>query len=195
MVTFVSARLAPFLSRGARRAGFFVCLFLSLTCVEALEQEWLITRAEALADVFSGAVVETDRVFLTPGQMERAEALSGEEIRSALLVRYVARQDDLVVGRAYIDTHVVRTKRESLLISLSAEGLVKRIDVTAFLEPPEYMAPVPWLRQYYGKPLDDDLNLRRLIRPIAGATLTTIATNDAVRRVLAIDSVLESDAR
>ena len=57
------------------------------------------------------------------------------------------------------------------------------------------MAPVPWLRLYYGKPLDDDLNLRRLIRPIAGATLTTIATNDAVRRVLAIDSVLESDAR
>jgi len=34
--------------------------------------------------------------------------------------------------------------------------------------------------------------LHRAIRPIAGATLTTIATNAAVRRIMAIDQVLEA---
>jgi hypothetical protein len=62
---------------------------------------------------------------------------------------------------------------------------VRRIDVTAFLEPREYQATDPWMRQYYHRPLDDDLGLQRAIRPIAGATLTALATNAAVRRVLA----------
>ena len=61
-------------------------------------------------------------------------------------------------------------------------------------EPPrEYQASERWLRQYEAKPLDDDLALQRAIRPIAGATLTAGAANTAVRRVLAIDHVLETD--
>ena len=58
-----------------------------------------------------------------------------------IYARYVARRGGAVVGRAYVDTHVVRTKRESLLISVDPNGRVRRIDVTAFLEPPEYVAP------------------------------------------------------
>ena len=96
------------------------------------------------------------------------------------------------MGRAYVDTHVVRTKRESLLISVDSNGTVRRIDVTAFLEPPEYVAPEPWLRQYDRRPLDDDLAIQRAIRPIAGATLTNRAVNGAVRRVLALDRILEA---
>lgn len=154
----------------------------------------LITREEALAAGFPGAAIEAERVFLTSEQVREAAALSGSEVPSALVARYVARRDGEVVGRAYVDTHVVRTKRESLLISLDPEGRVRRIDVTAFLEPREYQAPEPWMRQYHGRPLDDDLGLQRAIRPIAGATLTATATNEAVRRVLAIDRVLTAES-
>jgi hypothetical protein len=62
--------------------------------------------------------------------------------------------------------------------------------MTAFEEPREYQAPEPWLRQYRDRTLGDDLGINKAIRPIAGATLTARATNAAVRRVLAIDSVL-----
>jgi electron transport complex protein RnfG len=154
-----------------------------------------ITRHEALAASFPGAVIEAERIFLTQEQVGRAAALSGVEVPSALVARYVARLGEEVVGRAYVDTHVVRTKRESLLISLGPDGRVRRIDVTAFLEPHEYRAPEAWMRQYRDRPLDDDLGLQRAIRPIAGATLTAMATNEAVRRVLAIDRVLEGGAR
>ena len=41
------------------------------------------------------------------------------------------------------------------------------------------------------RPLGDELAIQRAIRPIAGATLTTQAVNAAVRRVLALDQVLE----
>ena len=41
--------------------------------------------------------------------------------RGRIYARYVARRGGAVVGRAYVDTHVVRTKRESLLISVDPE--------------------------------------------------------------------------
>jgi hypothetical protein len=154
----------------------------------------LITREEALAAAYPGAEIEAERVFLTAEQVRKAAALSGSEVPSALVARYVARRDGDVVGRAYVDTHVVRTKRESLLISLTPDGRVRRIEVTAFLEPREYRASEAWMRQYEDRPLDDDLGLQRAIRPIAGATLTALATNAAVRRALAIDRLLADRA-
>lgn len=151
-----------------------------------------ITREEALAAVFPDADVEAERVFLTDDQVSRAAELAGGDPPRALVARYIARADGKIIGRAYVDTHVVRTKRESLLISLTAAGEVRRIDVTAFLEPPEFVASEPWLDQYADRSLTDDLDLGRVIRPIAGGTLTGIAANGAVRRVLAIDQVLEA---
>ena len=158
----------------------------------ARAQSGLVQREEALAAVFPGAAIAADRVYLTNAQAQRIAQLSRDDVHTRIYARYVARRDGVVVGRAYVDTHVVRTKRESLLISLDARGRVRRIDVTAFLEPPEYIAPPRWVQQYYERPLSDELAIMRAIRPIAGATLTTRAVNAAVRRVLALDEVLEA---
>ena len=119
-------------------------MWLLLASSSATAQGGLITREEALAAVFPGAQVEAERVFLTADQTHRAAVLAGGAAPPALVARYVARRGREIVGRAYVDTHVVRTKRESLLISLDSSGRVQRIDVTAFLEPPEYRAPERW---------------------------------------------------
>ena len=126
--------------------------------------------------------------------MKAASARAGEAVETPLIARYTARKDGVVAGRAYIDTHTVRTKKESLLVSLDAAGKVKRVDVVAFLEPAEYRAPAPFLDQFTGRGLGDDVRVHRAIRPIAGATLTANAATDAVRRILAIDAVLTGAA-
>ena len=201
-----AGRLLLLSSRGAKRVrnrvrrvgrmvGSWLTLWLLVANVAAAAQGGRITRDEALAAVFPGAVVEAERVFLTEQQMAEIAEIAGVEIESGLVARYVATRGNTVMGRAYVDTHVVRTKRESLLISLEADGSVRRVDVTAFLEPPDYLASERWLRQYSQRQLDDDLALQRAIRPIAGATLTANAANAAVRRVLAIDKVLEQVTR
>lgn len=180
--------------RVARRQAIGACMVcLALVGGSAFAQSGSISREEALAAVFPGATIAADRIFLTNDQVEQVAALSRGEVPSKIYARYVARQGGVVVGRAYVDTHVVRTKRESLLISLEADGRVRRIDVTAFQEPPEYIPSEPWRRQYVDKPLTDELAIQRSIRPIAGATLTSGAVNAAVRRVLALDQVLVAD--
>ena len=95
-----------------------------------------MTREEALAQAFPGAEIRAERVFLTEAQKRAAEVQSGVKVPSLLIARYVATEGGNLVGRAYIDTHVVRTKNESLLITIDPEGQVRRIEVTAFLEPP-----------------------------------------------------------
>lgn len=141
--------------------------------------------------LFPGAQISSEHVFLTNEQENQINALSRGKLPTKLFARYVATRDGRIVGRAYIDTHIVRTKRESLLIALDTQGRVKRINVTAFLEPPEYVASERWLNQYKQKRLSDQLAIHRAIRPMAGATLTTQAVNAAVRRVMAIDQLLE----
>ncbi len=175
---------------GRRVVGVLVT-WLVLAGGAASGQPGVVSRQAALKAVFAGATITADRVYLTAQQAERIAELSREDVRARIYARYRARRKGVVVGRAYVDTHVVRTKRESLLVSLDADGRVRRIDVTAFLEPPEYLAPERWKRQYYDRPLGDDIAIHRAIRPIAGATLTTHAVNAAVRRILALDRVLE----
>jgi hypothetical protein len=175
------------MGRALRALGVGLCLTTGTLHAQG------ITREEALADVYPGAQIRSEQVFLTAAQVKRITAMAGSEMPSPLVARYLASRDGRLVGRAYVDTHVVRTKKESLLISLDADGRLLRVDVTAFLEPPEYRASEPWLRQYRGRVLSDDVALNRAIRPIAGATLTARAANAAVRRVLAVDQILTGD--
>lgn len=149
-----------------------------------------ITREEALKLAFPDATIQSSVVFLSDQEKKLAEENSGVELPSALVARYVAVRGAEVVGRAYLDTHVVRTKKESLLIILEPDGKVKRVEVVAFLEPPEYQPNRKWYEQFEGKELKRELQLKREIHPVTGASLTAKATTEAVRRVLAIDRIL-----
>ena len=150
----------------------------------------LITVEEALKLAFPNATTERQTLFLSEEQQEKAAKDSGSEVLSALATRYIAKgADGSVVGWAYLDTHRVRTLPETLLIVLDADGSVRRVEVVTFREPLEYMPREGWYGQYEGETLDDDLALKRDIRPVTGATLTARATTEAVRRVLALHAV------
>ena len=179
--------------RSARRLLFVLALcFLAGNIVHT--QFGLVSREEALASAFPDATVSSERIFLTDAQVDQIEELSRADVDSKLYARYIARRNGEVIGRAYVDTHQVRTKKESLVVSLHADGRVRRIDVTVFLEPPDYIAGPSWMAQFYDRPLNRDLAIQRVIRPIAGATITANTVTLAVRRVMALDQVLRIGA-
>ena len=69
----------------------------------------LITREEALASVFPDATAAAERIFLTDEQAERIETIARVDLDSKLYARYIVSRRGVVVGRAYVDTHQVRT--------------------------------------------------------------------------------------
>jgi len=153
----------------------------------------LPTREEVLHSVFPGSEVRSEKLYLTREQVRRASEIAGGSLETRLVARYVATRNGETIGSAYIDTHTVRTKKQSLIICIDPDGRVLRVEATAFLEPPEYLASEPFLEQYEGRALSRELHLNRRIRPIAGATLTVQAVNRAVRRILALHRILTAE--
>ena len=149
------------------------------------------TTEQALGEAFPGCTVERQTVFLTEAQLGRAAELAGEPIESALVHPYRATCGGSHAGTAYFDTHRVRTLPETLMIVVAPDGSVEAIEILTFDEPTEYIPPDIWYEQFLERRLGPGLELKRGIDAVTGATLTAVATTDAVRRVLAVDRVLD----
>jgi len=153
----------------------------------------LRTQDEALREAFPEAAVERETRFLDEMQARRVEA-EGVTLGSRVVIRYTGAREGRHVGTAYFDTHVVRTLAETILVLVDPAGRVVRVEILSFEEPPDYLPQERWLDQFEGKALSDELSLKRGIRAIAGATLSSRAVTEAVRRVLAIDRELRAAA-
>jgi FMN-binding protein len=150
---------------------------------------------EALDLAFPKCEVARRTSYLTPEQVRRARELAGAEIPSALVTSYVATRGGQPAGVAYFDTHRVRTLPETLMVVVDPRGLVARVEVISFREPEEYLPRGGWYEQFRGETLDRDLQLKRDIHPVTGATLTARATTNAVRRVLALHRVISEGGK
>ncbi len=101
----------------------------------------------------------------------------------------MGKRQGTLLGYAAIESHVVRTKPETLLFVLSPTGQLDRIYVLAFHEPPEYQPPERWYAQLYGR-APSELQLSHGVDGITGATLSSNAALSGARKVLALYQVL-----
>jgi hypothetical protein len=150
---------------------------------------------EALDLAFPKYEVARRTAYLTKEQVRRARELAGAEIPSALVTSYVATRGGQPAGTAYFDTHRVRTLPETLMIVVDPQGRVARVEVISFREPEDYVPRGNWYEQFRNQTLDRDLQLKRDIHPVTGATLTARATTNAVRRVLALHRVISEGGK
>lgn len=152
-----------------------------------------LTQEEALRLAFPGAdSVARRTAYLEDEDLARAGALAGREagIESGIVTHYVAYEGAVPSGVAYFDAHRVRTLPEVLMVVVGPGDRVRRVEVVRFSEPPEYMAPASWLGQFEDRALEASLAHRRGIANMTGATLTARAATAAVRRVLALHTVI-----
>lgn len=155
------------------------------------EARVFMTQPQALASAFPpGTKIVRQQIFLTQVQLAAAKKESGLDLDDKFIVRYVGMAGDKVAGYAYFDTHRVRTLPETVMIVVGPDGKIAKIDFLSFDEPPEYLPRERWLDQLEGRKLDDDLSLKRSIRPITGATLSGRAVVNASRKVLALHKVI-----
>lgn len=158
----------------------------------AAQARVFMTQQQALASAFpTGTTVTRQSVFLTKDQQSAAKKASGVEFSDALVVRYVGSDaNGRVVGYAYFDTHRVRTLPETVMVVVTPDAKVAKIEILSFDEPPEYLPKERWIDQVEGRRLDDDLSLKRAIRPLSGASLSGRAIVNAARKVLALHAAI-----
>jgi hypothetical protein len=155
----------------------------------------LPTTQEALGLAFPGAQLTRKEFVLSESQAAQVKGFAGGELAGRWCVAYEARRNGTLVGVGFFDSHRVRTLNETVLVAISPEGRILRVEAVVFREPAEYLAKEAWVKQFEGKALDAQLNLKGAIRPLSGATLTAHALTDAARRCLALHQVLYREAK
>jgi hypothetical protein len=169
-------------------------VFISIVTVAALatSARVLMTQDQALASAFpAGTKITREKFFLTPQQLADARRESGVEFDDQLIIRYAGTRDGKIVGWAYFDSHRVRTLPETVMIVVTPDAKIDRIDILSFDEPTDYFPKRRWLDQLLGRKLDPELSLNGAVRPISGASLTGRAIVNASRKVLALHHVLK----
>ena len=155
----------------------------------------LLSQEEVLSRAFPPpSTIERKTLFLDDAQAARIERESGEKLASRIVTYYVGRGKNGVIGYAYFDSHLVRTLPETIMVFVRPDGSLGRVTILSFSEPQDYLPKDAWLEQFPGRRLGDDLELRRGIRTLTGASLSARAITSASRRVLAIHAVVKEGA-
>ena len=134
----------------------------------------------ALKQQFPGARVKRKSIFLGRAGKKALEKQLGFSLKSRLHAFYIARRGGKLIGYGIFDTHRVRTKNETLFIVFDESGVVRHVEVIAFHEPDEFMAPRRWFKLFRGK--RSGFQPGADIPVISGATLTVNAATRSVRK-------------
>jgi len=178
-----------------RRRIYLLALLATAFAPATATAKVLLSQKEALALAFpDGIKVERRTAFLTDSQASEVEMEAGSPLGSKVWTYYVGTSSKGAVGTAYFESHKVRTMNETFMVVVDPEASVRFIEILSFAEPDEYLAPKPWLKQFAGKPLTEELMLRRGLRNITGASITSEAVTRGVRRVLAVHRILNGAA-
>lgn len=148
------------------------------------------SKNEAMALAFGkDTPIETLSLFPDDEQIAKIQELAKTKLESGLLSFYVSKEGGKISRYVAIETNTVRTKPETLMIVLSADGQLENVVTLAFHEPPEYQPPEQWYTRLFKRPLAD-MDFSKGVDGISGATLSTRSALTSIRKVMAIYQVM-----
>lgn len=152
------------------------------------------SQQEALELAFPDCDELRDRTYiLTPAQVAKIEETSRSKLESGIVRLHSGWKDGRRLGTAFIEVHNVRTRSEAFMVVMDPQGVVTLLMILAFHEPLDYLPPERWYRQFVGLTLDSGMRVGRDLHAVVGATLSTRAISQAVRRALALHQLLVRD--
>lgn len=151
-----------------------------------------LTREQGLALAFGAeARVTASTRWLTEEQARRAAELAGgAAVPTIVQVHAATDAAGKPLGTAYFDTRIVRNHAQTLMVVVGPDGATSRVEVLSFDEPLEFLPKAKWFAELSGRKLDAELQLKRGVHGVTGATLSARATVGALREVLAVHTVL-----
>ena len=148
-----------------------------------------MTQAQALAQAFPGDSIRRLSLILTDAEAAAVEARARARLESRIATAYVAHRGDTLAGTAFFDTRIVRTMPAVFMVVVGPDTAVRRVDVLAFHEPPDYRPLPRWLALFEGRRLDGRASTAD-VRTLSGATLSARAVGTGVRLALALYEVV-----
>lgn len=131
-----------------------------------------------------------ENIYLSKEERAQIEKMSGTKLYGGLALRYVTNCPGKKPTYHYVDSHIVRTLNETVVLTIKEDKMDSFI-LSSFNEPPEYIAPKKWYAQFKGADGKEILRAREQIDALSGATLTVNASIQAVNKTLALHKYLK----
>ena len=172
----------------------FIIILLVGASVLPLGAELLIPLKEALDSAFPGTTsVDKITIILDDDEAAQVEDLSKIKLDSKIHIFYEFSKGSEILGYGIVDTHLLRTRSETVLYLLDKNGKLFSTEILAFFEPPDYMPPEKWLNLFKNKTAQDEMRIGKQIPNITGATITAHEFSRHTRKILAIYKVIFSN--
>jgi Na+-translocating ferredoxin:NAD+ oxidoreductase RnfG subunit len=175
--------------------AFAFFLLLDLNHSTASSEKVYLSQEEAPKMVFPEAKEFEERVVeSTPELREKIKGLIGRVEPSIWEKEYktfIAKSDSKVIGYAVIVEEIGKHRPITFIVGVTPLGEAGNIAVMVYRE--SYGGEIKakrFLKQYEGKTLNDPIKTREDITNISGATLSVRSANVAVKKALALMSIV-----
>jgi hypothetical protein len=179
-----------------QRTGLALAVLLISLCSGGSQlalSQVLMQQEEALRRAFPQAEkIGRHTLFLTDEQIAEIQKSARSKVESKIVVYYRATQGEKILGFAFFETMIVRTKPATIMAVIKPDSTLQMVEVLAFHEPRDYLPAPRWLTLFRNRKLNEALWPKRDIHHISGATLSVQAITLAVRRLLATHIVAVS---
>ena len=163
---------------------YAIILLLGLSSAEA---QVFKTQEAALQEAFAGAdTVIRQTVFLDDAEVAALQEKSRSEFTSRVISYYSGFKDGKLLGCAFFEDQVVRTKKTIVMVVVNPDATVNYMEALAFYEPQDYLPILRWFDLFKEKNLSPELWPGRQIHAVTGATLSVRTFTLCVRRALAL---------
>lgn len=141
------------------------------------------TFEEVLQNRFTSCELKKENIFLSKKQLAIIESKLDFKV-SSLMLRYYNPCNKSYI---YVDSHLVRTLNQTILIELSSNELsssrVNWLEIASFMEPREYIPPQKWLDLFKERDIKE-------VDGLTGATLSENAIKKTLRKYKVVNRVL-----
>ena len=137
----------------------------------------------ALKQNFGDYEIRKEKVFLTGSVIKELERVSKAKFESKIYSVYEARSNGIRIMSGILETHLLRSRTQTLFIVFDNKGRVVSTQVLAFYEPEEYVMSPKWFAQFKSKTINDKLQPGDDLIKVSGATISYNETASAIRRM------------
>ena len=157
-----------------------------------IQPESMISQSrKVLADRFRHNSISGQSISLTDKQISVIKS-------GAMVFRvnrnyhyYIISNHQVIQAVAIIDTHTLRSRRQSLLVTIDSQGRILNLDILDFHEPARFKAPKRWLDLFTNQTVSNFLVPGKDLPAISGATITSQKTSNAIRKSLHLFKILK----
>lgn len=164
---------------------FFSVLFFLLSFTSAYSKV-LMKIPEVLDLYYPNHEIKKKILFLTADTINSLEQVSRSKFKNKIYTYYEVYKNNKRVNTCIIDTHILRSRTQTIFIVFDNKGKISSAEILAFYEPDEYIMSKKWLNQFGGKNLKNKLTPLKDIIKVSGATISSYETTKAMRRALSL---------